>query len=224
MNGVDDFGVVDASQIGGGNSEVRMPKLTLNHHQRNSLPGYLNSVSVPELMRREPTPDPCRGRGVMELRSDPGRTAVTPARGSVQDAEERTDRQALAQLNPWLQLLPGPAVHTNLAALAALPVSNEDRAANRVKVGLGERERFADPEASAPQDDDQRTKPDAAGIIPAARMTEMISSTVGGSGGYRSPLLWGACPWWKLASVAGDRRLPARSSDGAGCMTSSLRT
>jgi hypothetical protein len=134
-------------------------------HQRNSLPGHLNCVSVPELMRCEPTPDLCRSRGAMELRSDPGRAAAAPARGSVQDAEERTDRQALAQLNPWLQLLPGPAVHTNLAALAALSVPNEDRASNKVKVGLSERERFADPKAGAPQNDDHRMKPDAAGII-----------------------------------------------------------
>jgi hypothetical protein len=31
----------------------------------------------------------------------------------------------------------------------------------------------------------------------------MISSTVGGSGGYRRPMLRGGSPRWKVASVAG---------------------
>src|SRR5262249_18533832 len=53
------------------------------------------------------------------------------------------------------------------------------------------------------------------------RITATISSTVGGSGGYRRPLFLGASPWWKLASVAGDRRRPARSSNGVDSMMSS---
>ena len=44
----------------------------------------------------------------------------------------------------------------------------------------------------------------------------MISSTVGGSGGYRRPLLRGGRPWWKLEWVAGERRRPARSTSGDG--------
>src|SRR4051795_5068283 len=43
-------------------------------------------------------------------------------------------------------------------------------------------------------------------------MTAMISSTLGGSAGYRTPLLRGGRPAWNPGAVAGDRRRPARSS------------
>jgi len=46
-------------------------------------------------------------------------------------------------------------------------------------------------------------------------MTAMIASTVRGSGGYPRRLLRGGTPWWKLASVAGERRRPAQSNGGA---------
>ena len=85
--------------------------------------------------------------------------------GSVQDAEERSDRQGLAQLDPWLKLLPRPAVHPDLTAFAAFALPHQDRPTNWIQVGLGERERFADPQAGAPQDDDQRTESDPVGII-----------------------------------------------------------
>jgi hypothetical protein len=52
----------------------------------------------------------------------------------------------------------------------------------------------------------------------------MISSTVGGSGGYRSPLLRGETPRWKLDVVAGERRRPARSTNWMDSMTSSWWT
>jgi hypothetical protein len=45
---------------------------------------------------------------------------------------------------------------------------------------VSERELLADPQARAPQDDDHPAQPDALGTIPAARITAMISSTVGG--------------------------------------------
>jgi hypothetical protein len=53
-------------------------------------------------------------------------------------------------------------------------------------------------------------------------MTATISSTVGGSGGYRMPLFPGGSASWKLDVVAGERRLPAQSSSGMDSMTSSF--
>jgi hypothetical protein len=50
----------------------------------------------------------------------------------------------------------------------------------------------------------------------------MISSTVGGSGGYRSPLLRGGRARWYPGRVAGDRRRPAQSTSGADSMMSSF--
>jgi hypothetical protein len=49
-------------------------------------------------------------------------------------------------------------------------------------------------------------------VPPATRMTAMISSTAGGSVGYRRPLLRGARPQCKPGIVAGERRRPAASS------------
>ena len=62
-------------------------------------------------------------------------------------------------VEPGLEFLPGPVVHADLAAAPALAAANEDRAAARVEVGLGERERFVDPQAGAPEHDDQPAQP-----------------------------------------------------------------
>jgi hypothetical protein len=43
-----------------------------------------------------------------------------------------------------VQLLPGPVVHADLAAAAALAATHEQRAAPRVEAGFAERERFVD--------------------------------------------------------------------------------
>jgi hypothetical protein len=51
-------------------------------------------------------------------------------------------------------VLPRPAVHTDLAALAALPSPDVHRATLAVKIGLGQGKRFADPQPGTPQNDD----------------------------------------------------------------------
>jgi hypothetical protein len=53
-------------------------------------------------------------------------------------------------------MIPAPAVHAHLATPAALPGAHHNGAAGSVKVGLGEVERFADPQSGPPEDDDQR--------------------------------------------------------------------
>jgi hypothetical protein len=52
----------------------------------------------------------------------------------VHDAQQSADRQRGAQVQPWLDLLPAPAVHADLAPLAALAASHEDRAGAAVKI------------------------------------------------------------------------------------------
>ena len=84
---------------------------------------------------------------------------------------------------PRPQLLPAPLVHADLAALAALAVSDQQRTAPGVEVALCERERFVDAQAAAPEHDDQRAQPPAVTVSPVRRMTATISSTVGGSAG-----------------------------------------
>jgi hypothetical protein len=88
-----------------------------------------------------------------------------------------------AQLEPWLQLLPPPRVHADLAAPAALTASDKQRAPARIEIALGKGERFLNAQPSSPQVtiSPRRRRPCASS--PAARMTAMISSTVGGSAG-----------------------------------------
>jgi hypothetical protein len=59
---------------------------------------------------------------------------------------------------------------------------------------LGERECFLDAQTGAPQDDDHRSHAPAVTVIECVTMTATISSTVGGSAGYRIPLLRGGRP------------------------------
>jgi hypothetical protein len=55
----------------------------------------------------------------------------------VDDAEECADGHLLAELQPWVELLPSPSVHPDLPALAALAAAHENRAAISVQVALG---------------------------------------------------------------------------------------
>src|SRR3954463_7113305 len=68
---------------------------------------------------------------------------------TVDDAEQRSDRQLDPRLEPWFELLPRPVVHPDLAAPAALAAPHQQRTAPRIEVGLGERERLTDAQAGA---------------------------------------------------------------------------
>jgi hypothetical protein len=48
------------------------------------------------------------------------------------------------------QAEPTPAIHSDLATAPALPAPNKNGPARPVKVGLGEGERFADPQSGTP--------------------------------------------------------------------------
>jgi hypothetical protein len=81
VDGVDDLGVVDTTQVGGCDPEVRMPELPLDDHQRDPLARHLGGMSMAELMRREPAPDsgrprkaepPARAHGLPQLLGNGG--------------------------------------------------------------------------------------------------------------------------------------------------------
>src|SRR5688500_4321423 len=84
-------------------------------------------------------------------------------------AEQRSDRQLDACLEPWRELFKGPVVHADLApAAAALAAAHKQRSAARGQIGLGERERLADAQPGAPEHDDQAAQPAAVEAVAGA--------------------------------------------------------
>jgi len=128
------------------------------------LPRKLDSVGVAELVRSEPAPDARGGGEVTELGARGGGRPRPAAGGSVDHAQQRTDRQRDAVRQPRVELLKAPLVHPGLASLIALAMADQQRASALVDVGLAQRERFRDPQATAPQDRDQRTDPEAVAV------------------------------------------------------------
>jgi hypothetical protein len=132
-----------------------MAELALDDDQWDTLVGHLDRVRVPQLVRREPPADAgwcCR---VVELFACGGGFPAAAGGRSVDDAEQSSDGKLGSSLEPWLQLIPSPAVHPDLAAFAALPVPDEHGAAWAVKVRFGKVECLADPEPGAPQHHDE---------------------------------------------------------------------
>jgi hypothetical protein len=157
-------------------------------------------LGVTQLVRREAAPHACRGRGTPQVGRAAALDQCRPRVAPLNDAEQRTDRELAPQLDPGLKLFPSPRVHADLASAPALAAPDERRAAALIEIGFGQRQRLLDTQSGPPQDDDQTAQPCARS--PAAHMTATISSTFGGSAGYRRPLLPGAWPAWNPGSVA----------------------
>jgi hypothetical protein len=83
----------------------------------------------------------------------------------VDHAEQRADWEPSADLEPWVELLPRPSVHSDFSPLASLPAPDENCAAGSVEVALLKRERFADPQSGAPEQDDQHAEPVTVGAV-----------------------------------------------------------
>ena len=136
-----------------------MPELALDDDQRHALARHLHGMGVAQLVRREAPPHAGFPRDASQLRARCGGRPRPPPCRAGDDAEQRSDRQRHPRLQPGLKLLPRPVVHPDLAAPAALATPHQQRPAARVQVGLGERERLADPQAGPPQHDDQAAQP-----------------------------------------------------------------
>ena len=92
---------------------------------------------------------------MVQLRSGTG-GRPSPAGGrAAQHAEQRADRKRRSQLQPRPQLLPTPAVHPDLTALAAFAAADQDRAAGQVQITLAQGQCLADAQPGAPEHDDQ---------------------------------------------------------------------
>lgn len=154
---MDDLGVVDAAQIYRGDREVGVTELPLDDEQRDSFAAHFDGVGVAEPVWREPAAHAGCAGGIAQLDANPGGGAGAAAGGSTQHAEQRADRQPGADAEPWLELLPGPAVHSDFAALAALALAHQHCAACLVEIASLNRERFTDSQPCTPQQDNQPT-------------------------------------------------------------------
>jgi hypothetical protein len=92
-------------------------------------------------------------------------------------------------------LLPGPAVHPDLAALAALSAAHQDCAARRLKIALGQGERFADAQPRAPEHNDQAPQPEAIDVLAAGPRHGDDLLDRGWIRRAAQPLLRGGRPW-----------------------------
>ena len=116
-----------------------MPELALNDVHRHALAGELDRVRVAQLMRREPATDPGLSSELAQLTTSSGRRPPPTAGGSVDHAEQRSDRERYAMGHPGRELLEAELVHPGLAALVAFAVTDQQRPSGRVDVGLVER-------------------------------------------------------------------------------------
>jgi hypothetical protein len=132
--------------------EVGVTELALDDVQRHALAGELERMRVPELVRRKAAPDPGASGKPAELAADGSARPWSPAGRAVDDAEQRSDRKLGACVQPRAELFPAPLVHPDFASAAALAAADEDRSAAMIEVVLGERERFLDAQAGAPED------------------------------------------------------------------------
>jgi len=110
--------------------------------------------------------------------------------------QNRAPTGRLARCSSHGPLVPAPAVHADLAALAALPVPDQHGTAAAVQIAFGQRERFADPQSGAPEHDDDGSQPNAlrpvaAGahhgddLLDAGRVRRVAAALVAG----RAPLV-----------------------------------
>jgi hypothetical protein len=145
MDGVDDLGAINSLQVNAGDPEIAMRELPLDHDQRDAFVRHLDSVRMPQLMRRHPAANPGVGGGPLELFAGGGGFPAPAGCRSVDHAQQRAGREAGADLHPRLEAGLGPTVQSDFPPLPALPPADRDLAVRAVEIGLGEVECLADP-------------------------------------------------------------------------------
>src|SRR5438045_1449197 len=96
----DDLGAVDPLEVDAGYPQVAMPQLTVDRHQWHALACELDSMTMPQLMRRKSASDAGRFGGAAQLFACRGGFPAPPSGGAVDHAEQRPDRQRRADLLP----------------------------------------------------------------------------------------------------------------------------
>jgi hypothetical protein len=74
----------------------------------------------------------------------------------VDDAQHGADRELAADREPWVDLLPGLAVHAYFSALAALSAPDEHGTSGAVEIALMEGQGLTDAQACPPEENDER--------------------------------------------------------------------
>jgi hypothetical protein len=113
--------------------EVGVPELALDHVQRHALARHLDRVRVTQLVRREPAAHTGLHGSTPQLLAHARRRQRPAASAPVDHTEQPADRHLDAVRKPRPQQLPSPRIHPDLAALIALAVAHENRAAIQVK-------------------------------------------------------------------------------------------
>src|SRR4051812_3399734 len=134
VDGVDDLGVVDALEVDRGDAEVAVAELALDDDERHALVCHLDGVGVAQLVRCETLANACGRRRAAQLGARGGGRPWSSSGRAVDDAEQRADRELEPQIDPTLQVLPGPLVHTDLASAPALAAAHEQGPATVVEV------------------------------------------------------------------------------------------
>jgi hypothetical protein len=120
-------------------------QLALDDDERHALVCHLDGMGVAQLVRRETPANACGRRRAAQLGTRGGGRPWSSSGRAVDDAEQRADRELEAHIDPTLQVLAGPLVHTDLAPAPALAAAHEQRAATVVEVRFVERQRLVDP-------------------------------------------------------------------------------
>ena len=111
-----------------------MSRLALDHRQRDPFVQQLDSMSMPQLMRREAPPDSGLDRCPVKLEPSSGfRPAMATSRAD-DHAEQWADGQLRPLGEPRLERRPSPGVHANLAAAVVLAMPDQNRPAPRVQI------------------------------------------------------------------------------------------
>jgi hypothetical protein len=83
-----------------------------------------------------PAPNSGHTGGATQLGARRGGGPVASTRLTVEDAEQRTDRQVAAHVKPRLGLFPAPGVHADLTATPTHAAADQQRATALVEIAL----------------------------------------------------------------------------------------
>jgi hypothetical protein len=136
VDGADDLAAVDALEVDAGDAKVGVSELALDDDQRDAFVRHFDRVSVPKLVGREPTSHASFNGCMMELLARSGCVPAPSGSRSVDHAQHGTDWQLAPDFESRVDLLPSPAIHSHLPALAALSASDEYGTVGAVEIAL----------------------------------------------------------------------------------------